>query len=51
VKNNTAKELNDLQRSADFIRYQKLREDPTSRYYAGNRNYDDIEEIVFSDEE
>lgn len=25
--------------------------DPKSKYYEGNRNYDDIEEIVFSDEE
>ena len=24
---------------------------PQSKYFAGNRNYDDIEEIVFSDED
>ena len=24
---------------------------PNSRYYNRNRNYDDVEEIVFSDEE
>jgi len=29
----------------------RLRQDPNSRYYAGKRNYDDVEEIVFSDEE
>lgn len=49
VKGNTVKELDQLQRSPEFLRYMKLREDPNSRYYAGRRNYDDVEEIVFSD--
>lgn len=29
----------------------RLSNDPSSRYYLGARNYDDVEEIVFSDEE
>jgi hypothetical protein len=29
----------------------KLRQDPNSRFYIGNRNYDDVEVVVFSDEE
>lgn len=29
----------------------RARQDPNSRFYVGNRNYDDVEEIVFSDEE
>ena len=29
----------------------KERYNPTSKYYEGNRKYDDVEEIVFSDEE
>lgn len=28
-----------------------LRQNPASKYYSGNRKYDDVEEIVFSDEE
>lgn len=51
MKSNTAKEVQQLQGSAEFQRYMKLRQDPNSRYYAGNRTYDDVEEIVFSDEE
>ena len=29
----------------------KGRYDPKSKYYEGNKNYDDIEKIVFSDED
>ena len=29
----------------------RLSQDPSSRFYKGNHNYDDVEEIVFSDEE
>jgi hypothetical protein len=50
VKNNTVKELAGLQRSQEFQRYQQLRQDPNSRFYVGNRNYDDVENIVFSDD-
>lgn len=28
----------------------ELRQNPNSRYYAGKRNYDDVEEIVLSDD-
>ncbi len=28
-----------------------MRRNPNSKYYSLNRNYDDVEDIVFSDEE
>ena len=49
--NNTEREVEKLKETQEYRRYFKEKYNPRSRYYEGNRNYDDIEEIVFSDEE
>lgn len=51
IKENTSKELEKLQRMPEFQKFIEGKNDPTSIYFDGYHNYDDIEEIVFSDEE
>ena len=51
VKERTDREVEKLSKSEEFKRYMYGKSDPNSRYFEGKRTYDDVEEIVFSDEE
>ena len=51
VKANTDVALQSLRDDPEFKKWKNGLHNPTSKYFEGNKKYDDIEEIVFSDEE